>query len=80
MNGRPDLHLKKLEEILNTTDDSDTGYFIEVDLKTPDDIKEKTKNIPFCPEQRVIPEDKYNGYLKKTKPKSFTKAKKLLCD
>ena len=29
--GHPDLYLKKLEEILNTPDDSDIGKFIEVD-------------------------------------------------
>ena len=39
----------RLENILNTPDDSDIGYFIEVDLKYPydikDNIKEKTKKI-----------------------------------
>ena len=39
----------KLEDILNTPDDSDIGYFIEADLIYPDSIKEKTKNFPFCP-------------------------------
>ena len=29
----------KLEDIINTPDDSDIGYFIEVDLKYPDNIK-----------------------------------------
>ena len=29
----------KLEDILNTPGTSDIGYFIEVDLKYPDDIK-----------------------------------------
>ena len=29
----PDLYLKKLEEILNTLDDSDIGYFLELDLR-----------------------------------------------
>ena len=38
-----------LEDILNTPDHSDIGYFVEVDLKYPDDIKEKTKNFPFAP-------------------------------
>ena len=38
-----------LENILNTADDSDIGYFIEVDLIYPDNMKEKTKNFPFAP-------------------------------
>ena len=36
-----------LEDILNTLDDSDIDYFIEVDLKNPNNIKEKQK-FPFC--------------------------------
>ena len=39
----------KLEDILNTPGDSDIGYFIEVDLKHSDKIKEKTKHFPFAP-------------------------------
>ena len=39
----------KLEDILNTSDDSDWGYFIEADLTYPDNIKKKTKNFPFAP-------------------------------
>ena len=38
----------KLEEILNTPDDNNIGYFIEVDLKYPDNTKEKTKQFPFA--------------------------------
>ena len=37
--GHPDLYMNKLEENLNTPDDSDIDYFIEVDLKYPDNIK-----------------------------------------
>ena len=29
--GHPDLHMNKLDEILNTPDDSDIGYFLEVE-------------------------------------------------
>ena len=78
--GHPDLYMNKLEEILNTPDDSDIEYFLEVGLRYPDDIKEKTKMFPFCPEKKVVHKDKYNDYMKKIKPKNYTKAKKLLCD
>ena len=40
----------ELEDILNTPDDSDIGYFVEVNLTYPNNIKEKTKNFPFASE------------------------------
>ena len=76
--GHPDLYMNKLEEFLNTPDDSDYGYFLKVDLKNPDNIKEKTKNFPFCPENKKYNPDKYNEYIKKIKPKNYTKSKKLI--
>ena len=42
----------KLENILSTPDDSDIGYFIEVDLTYPDKIKEKTKHFPVAPRNK----------------------------
>ena len=33
----------ELEDILNTPDDSDIGYFVEVDLSYPDNIKKKKR-------------------------------------
>ena len=76
----PELYMNWLEEILKTPDDSDIGYFVEVDLKYPDDIKEKTKIFPFCPENKIIPKDKYNDYMTKIQPKNYTKSKKLICN
>ena len=37
----------KLEGLLKTPDDSDIGYFDDIDLKNPDEIEEKTKCFPF---------------------------------
>ena len=48
--GNPDTYWNWLDGILITPDNPDIGYFLEVDLKFPDNIKEKTKNFPFCPE------------------------------
>ena len=39
------------EDILNTPDDNEFGYFIECDLEYPAEIKEKTENFPLCPYQ-----------------------------
>ena len=79
--GHPDFYMDWLEEILNTPDDSEIGYFIEVDLRYLDNIKQIQRiNCPFCPENKIIDKEKYNDYLKKIKPKNFIKSKKLLCD
>ena len=51
-------------KILIAPDDSDIGYFLEVDLKYPDNIKEKTKHFPFCPENEKNDCNKYNEYMK----------------
>ena len=72
--------LKWLEEILNFPDDSDIGYFVEVDLRYLNDKKEKTRNFSFAPENKVIHKDKYNDYMKTIKPKNCTKFKKIICD
>ena len=45
----------KLDDILNTPDDNEIGYFVEVDLKYPDNIKQKTKYFPFAPENKFSP-------------------------
>ena len=42
----------KLEELLKIPDDSDIGYFIEVDLKYPDNIQDRTKYFPFAPQYK----------------------------
>ena len=39
----------KIGDIINTPDNSDIGYFVEVALLYPDILKEKTKHFPFAP-------------------------------
>ena len=78
--GNPDIYIDELEEISNTPDDNDVGYFVEVDLSYPDILKEKTKRFSFCLESKKINHDKYNDYMKKTKPENYTTFKKLICD
>ena len=70
----------ELEDILNTPDDSDIGYFIEVDLKYPDNIKQKTKNFPFAPENKKINPDNFNDYMNEIKPDTYIQSSKLICD
>ena len=78
--GHPDKYWKWLDVILNTPDDNEFVYFLEVDLIYPDNIKQKTKYFPFCPENKKIDPKKYNEYMKRIKPENYTKSKKLICD
>ena len=41
----PDCYIQKLEVIVNTPDDSNTGQFFEGGLRYPDASKEKTKKL-----------------------------------
>ena len=70
----------KLEDILNTPDDSEKGYFIELDLIYPDNIKEKTKNFPFAPMNKKINPNNFNDYMKEIKPDTYIQSSKLICD
>ena len=67
----------KLEEILNTPDDSDIGYFIEVDLKCPKNLKEKTKNLPFAPVNKTINPDDFSDCMETIQPVTYTQTKKI---
>ena len=69
-----------LEEILNTPDDSDIGYFLEVDLEYPHNIRQKTENFPFAPENKTISKDDFGPYMKSIMPKNYVSHKKLICD
>ena len=69
-----------LEDIINTPDDSDIGYFVEVDLKYPDNIKQKTKNLPFVSVNKKINPDNFSDYMKENLPNTYIQNKKLICD
>ena len=70
----------ELEDVLNTPDDSDIGYFVEADLIYPDNIKEKTKNFPFAPVNKKINHDTFNDYMKEIRPDTYVQSSKLICD
>ena len=70
----------KLEDIINTPDDSDIGYFVEADSIYPDNIKKKTKNFPFAPVNKKNIPDNFNDYIKEIKPDAWTQTKKLICE
>jgi hypothetical protein len=59
----PDHDLTK-EEILAISDDSELGFFLEVDLDYPENIKFKSKNFPYCPESIFIKDEDLSPYQK----------------
>ena len=68
------------KEILNTPDDSDIGYFLEVDLEYPYNIRDKTRHLPFAPENKSISKDDFGPYMISIMPKNYVSHKKLICD
>ena len=69
-----------LEDLLNTPDDSDIGYIIEVDSTYPDNIKEKTKRFLFTPENKKNNPVIFTNYMKEIIPDTYTQTRKLICD
>ena len=69
-----------LEDILNTPDDSNIGYFPDNSLSYLYNISEKTKNFPFCLENKNISKNYFGKYMKKFKRKTYKPHKKLSCD
>ena len=69
-----------INKVLNTSDCSNTGYVLIVDLIYPDNIKYKSKNFPFCPENKTINPDNYTEYMKEHEPKPHRPSTKLICD
>ena len=49
-----------LNEILNNPDNSDVGYFLEVDSSYPCNIRQKTKHFPFCPENKSVSKNDFH--------------------
>ena len=69
-----------INKVLNTHDCSNTGYVLIVDLIYPDNIKYKSKNFPFCPENKTINPDIYTEYMKEHEPQPHRATSKLICD
>ena len=66
--GHLDVYINILEKILNTLDDRDFGFFVEVNLNYSNNIKEKTNNFSFGPEKQICKKIIFSDYVKKTKP------------
>ena len=69
-----------LKDINDSLDDWDIGYFVEGDLSYSDNIKDKRKNFPFCPESKNSPQDNFDENMIEIKPTKYTENKNLICD
>ena len=67
------------EDILNTSDDNEYGYFIECDLEYPAEIK-KNENFPLCPHQTKADPEKFTTYMNSVKQPNYNPTEKLMCD
>jgi hypothetical protein len=69
-----------IETILNTADDAETGYMVEIDIKFKREIHESLKQMPPCPESLTPKEAWFSDYQKQLQlqTKSNTKCAKLV--
>jgi len=54
-----------LDTILNTDDNNETGYILEVDLHFPEDIHDKLKEFPVCPENINVKQEWLSEFQEK---------------
>ena len=78
--GHLDLYMNNFEEFLNTLIDNDIGNLLEVDSKSPANIKLKTKKIPSAPESEINHQDTFIEYMKEMKPNTVHKTKIIIYD
>ena len=69
-----------VEDLLQIPDDNEFGYFIECDLEYPVEIKEKTKNFPFCPYQTKADPNLFSAYMNNVNQPNYKPTSKLMCD
>ena len=81
LNFPPDYQLDQIvEDLLQIPDDNEYGYFIECDLLYSVEIKEKTKNFPFCPYQTKADPNLFSGYMNSVNQPNYKPTLKLMCD
>ena len=69
-----------LDEILSTTKESETGYFIECDLDYPKEIHDKTVYFPFAPIKRCIKYEELSPWQQEKNINKKDSVEKLICD
>jgi len=64
-----------LKTILKTSDDADTGYMVEVDLEYPEELREKFRQCPPCPETMQHKQEWFSDYQLEVMESTHSKAK-----
>jgi len=64
-----------LKTILKTSDDADTGYMVEVDLEYPEELHEKFRQFPPCPETMQPKQEWFSDYQLEVTESTHSKAK-----
>ena len=69
-----------IDEILQTENQAETGYMVEVDISFPPEIHERLKQLPPCPETRAPDETWFSDYQRDLKKRtgSNSKCEKLI--
>ena len=81
LNFPEEYELEQIVEDLGfIPDDNEYGFFIECDLLYPAEIKEKTKNFPFCPYQTKADPNLFSGYMNNVNQPNYKPTSKLMCD
>jgi len=55
---------KSIEDIINTPDNSDIGYYVEFDMDIPNNLHDYFNDYPPCPEIRTVPTEWLSDYQK----------------
>ena len=55
--------MKSSGEILTTADDSEMGYFVDVDLELRDTLEKKARYVPLCPESTKFDKQFFTGLM-----------------
>ena len=67
------INNETINKVLNKSDDSSHGYFLEVDLEVPEELHDYHKDYPMAPEKIKIEDDMLSPYCSEIKRKYDTK-------
>ena len=62
-----EINNETINKVLNKSDDSSHGYFLEVDLEVPEELHDYHKDYPMAPEKIKIEDDMLSPYCSEIK-------------